>query len=70
MMEKVSVGTCPVYLWLQDKKQNGVEDSKVSWNFNKYLIDENGHLVKHLDSNVKPDSEEITKWIEGNSKSN
>ncbi len=65
LMEKVSVVTAPIYLWLKNKDQNGVESSKVSWNFNKYLIDENGHLVKHLGSMTKPDSEEITKWIEG-----
>ena len=65
MMEKISVTPSPVYLWLQDKDKNGIETSQVSWNFNKYLIDEKGHLVKHLDSKIKPDSEEITKWIEG-----
>jgi glutathione peroxidase len=65
LMEKVSVVTAPIYLWLKDKDMNGVESSKVSWNFNKYLIDENGHLVKHLGSMTKPDSDEITKWIEG-----
>jgi glutathione peroxidase len=65
LMEKVSVVTAPIYLWLKDKDKNGVESSKVSWNFNKYLIDENGHLVKHLGSMTKPDSDEITKWIEG-----
>ena len=65
LMEKVSVVTAPIYLWLKNKDQNGVESSKVSWNFNKYLIDEKGHLVKHLGSMTKPDSEEITKWIEG-----
>ena len=65
LMEKVSVVTAPIYLWLKDKEKNGVESSKVSWNFNKYLIDENGHLVKHLGSMTKPDNEEITKWIEG-----
>ena len=65
IMEKITIKDSPVYAWLKDKKLNGVEDSKVSWNFNKYLIDENGHLVKHLGSMTKPDSEEIIKWIEG-----
>jgi glutathione peroxidase len=65
MMEKITIDTSPVYQWLKNKSQNGVEDSKVSWNFNKYLVDENGHLVKHLGSKVKPMDEEITKWIEG-----
>ena len=65
MMEKITISTSPVYQWLKNKDQNGVEDSKVSWNFNKYLIDENGHLVKHVGSKTKPNDEEITKWIEG-----
>ncbi|MHB8261772.1 MAG: glutathione peroxidase [Bacteroidia bacterium] len=65
MMEKITIATSPVYKWLKDKDLNGVESSKVSWNFNKYLIDENGHLVKHIGSKTKPNDEEITKWIEG-----
>ena len=65
MMEKITISTSPVYKWLKDKDLNGVESSKVSWNFNKYLIDENGHLVKHIGSKTKPNDDEITKWIEG-----
>jgi glutathione peroxidase len=37
----------------------------VQWNFQKYLIDENGHLVKMLPPKVMPDSEDIISWIEG-----
>jgi glutathione peroxidase len=65
LMEKVSVTTAPIYLWLKSKELNGVEDSKVTWNFNKYLIDEKGHLVKHVGTKVVPMAEEITNWIEG-----
>ncbi|MEO8759366.1 MAG: glutathione peroxidase [Bacteroidia bacterium] len=65
IMEKISISTSPVYQWLKNKDQNGVEDNKVSWNFNKYLIDENGHFVKHLGSKTKPEDLEITNWIEG-----
>lgn len=68
IMEKVDVKggkTHPVYSWLTHKAENGVEDSEVSWNFNKYLIDENGKYVKHLSSKVEPMSAEITNWIEG-----
>ncbi|HWY37112.1 MAG TPA: glutathione peroxidase [Bacteroidia bacterium] len=65
LMEKISVTTCPVYLWLKSKEMNGVEESKVTWNFNKYLLDEKGHLVKHLGSKVTPMDEQITNWIEG-----
>lgn len=55
----------PIYQWLTSKSENGVEDSKVGWNFNKYLIDENGHYVKHFESGTDPLSDEIVNWIEG-----
>lgn len=65
LMEKIKISECPIYQWLKNRDQNGIEDSKVSWNFNKYLIDESGHYVKHLGSKTKPDDLEIIKWIEG-----
>lgn len=68
MMEKISVkgdDMHPVYQWLTQESENGVMDSKVSWNFQKYLIDENGNLVKMLSPRTKPDDEEIIAWIEG-----
>lgn len=55
----------PIYQWLTEKDLNGVEDSEVNWNFNKYLVDENGHYVKHLKSGVAPLDEEIINWVEG-----
>ncbi len=66
MMAKVSVkgdDMHPLYKWLTSKKQNGVMDSEVKWNFQKYLIDEKGKLVKVLYSKVKPESPEIIDWI-------
>lgn len=65
LMEKVSISSSPVYQWLTQKSQNGVEDAVVKWNFNKFLIDENGKYVKHLPSKTVPTSEEVTAWIEG-----
>ncbi len=65
LMEKVSIKTSPVYKWLTSKSENGVLDATVKWNFNKFLVDENGHLVKYLASGVKPMDAEITNWIEG-----
>jgi len=68
MMSKISVkgdDMAPIYHWLTEKKQNDVEDSKVKWNFQKYLIDENGNLVKVLSPSTKPDDKEIIDWIEG-----
>lgn len=60
MMEKVSIATSPIYQWLTHKTENGVLDATVKWNFNKFLIDEKGHLVKYLASSVKPMDAEIT----------
>lgn len=65
MMEKISISTSPIYKWLTSKEENGVLDAKVTWNFNKFLIDEKGNVVKYLSSKVKPMDVEITNWIEG-----
>jgi glutathione peroxidase len=66
MMEKISVkgkDMAPLYKWLTSKDKNGVMDSEVKWNFQKYLIDENGKLVDVIYSKDKPDSEKIIAWI-------
>ena len=67
MMSKISVkgdDMDPVYKWLTSKKENGKMDSEVKWNFQKYLINEKGELVKVIYSKEKPDSTEILAWIE------
>ncbi|MEZ5107060.1 MAG: glutathione peroxidase [Draconibacterium sp.] len=69
MMSKISVkgdDIDPLYKWLTTKSENGVLDSEVTWNFQKYLIDENGHLVKTVAPKVKPDDESIVSWITSN----
>lgn len=66
VMAKVSVkgdSICPLYQWLTLKSNNGVVDAPVKWNFQKFLIDENGNLVGYLSPKVAPDSEKITEWI-------
>jgi len=66
MMEKISVkgdDIHPVYQWLTQKSKNGVMDSEVKWNFQKYLIDENGNLVDVLLSKEKPNSEKVINWL-------
>ena len=52
-----------IYKWLCSKELNGKSDNKVKWNFNKFLIDENGDLIDHFASRVKPMDEEITKYL-------
>jgi glutathione peroxidase len=66
MAAKVSVkgdDAAPIYKWLCNKSLNGVLDAEVKWNFNKFLLDENGHLIAKFDSGVKPMSEEITSKL-------
>ena len=66
MMDKISVkgdDMNPLYQWLTQKSKNGVMDSEVSWNFQKYLIDEKGNLVKMISPKVKPTDEEVVAWI-------
>lgn len=54
-----------IYAWLCEKSENGVSDASVSWNFNKFLIDEKGHWVAHHPSNVSPLSDRIIAFAEG-----
>ncbi|MBN2862395.1 MAG: glutathione peroxidase [Bacteroidales bacterium] len=66
LMEKISVkgkDMHPLYKWLTSKEQNGVMDSEVKWNFQKYLIDENGKLIDVLYSKEKPGSEKVMAWL-------
>ena len=66
MMEKISVkgeDEHPLYQWLTKKELNGVLDSEVKWNFQKYLIDEKGNLVRMVPHKELPTSEEIINWL-------
>jgi glutathione peroxidase len=68
MMEKVAVkgdSICEIYSWLTSKEKNGVMNSSVKWNFQKYMIDENGFLVDYVFSFKSPDCSKIVNWIEG-----
>lgn len=67
MMEKVDVkgdSISEIYSWLTSKDKNGVMNSSVKWNFQKYMIDENGFLVDFVYSYKKPNCSKIIKWIE------
>ena len=68
MMSKISVkggDMHPVYQFLTQKAKNGLEDSEVQWNFQKYLINENGELAKVVSPRTLPTDAEIVNWIEG-----
>ncbi len=66
MFEKITTkgrNQSPVYTWLSDSNLNGWNNQRPTWNFCKYLIDENGELIAFFDSKVKPLSEEITSLL-------
>lgn len=66
MMEKISVkgdDAHPLYKWLSNKEENGSCNDAPIWNFCKYLIDENGKIIKYFSSKTNPMSEDITKLL-------
>lgn len=66
MFEKISVkgfDKHPVYRWLSDSEQNGWNNEEPSWNFCKYILDEEGKLVTFLPSKVSPLDEQIIEII-------
>jgi glutathione peroxidase len=68
MMQKISVkgdDMDPIYKWLTTKSLNGKMDIDVSWNFQKFMIDEKGNLVDFASPRTKPNDEKIDKWIAG-----
>ena len=66
MMSKISVkGTKkhPIYQFLTQKSKNNYKDSRVTWNFQKYLVNKQGRVEKIISPRTRPDSEEIVSWI-------
>ncbi len=66
MMAKISVkggDKHPVYEYLTTKTQNGYKDSKVKWNFQKYLINENGMVEKIIAPKTLPTDASVKDWI-------
>jgi glutathione peroxidase len=66
MMDKVSVkggDMAAIYQFLTQKSKNGLQDSKVEWNFQKYLINENGELEKVISPQTLVTDPEVLNWI-------
>lgn len=66
MMAKIDVkgkNIHPIYQFLTEKAKNGVTDSKVKWNFQKYLLNKNGQLEMIIPPKVLPTDEKISNWI-------
>lgn len=54
----------PLYTWLTDRSLNGNRNSTVKWNFQKYLVDENGYFIDYFLSTTKPNSTKISSYLE------
>ena len=67
LTEKIEVkgdGQHELYAWLTNKTYNNKKSSTVKWNFQKYLVDENGNLVDFFYSTTNPLSKKITAYLE------
>ena len=67
MMAKISVkgdDMHPLYRFLTQKTENGILDSEVKWNFQKYLINEDGELEKVIHHKTLPTDPDVIAWIE------
>lgn len=66
MAEKVSVkgdDIHPLFKWLVgEAEKKGITDP-IKWNFTKFLLDENGHLITVINNKVDPLSDEVTKYL-------
>lgn len=68
MMEKIVVkgdDKNEVYKFLTEKSKNGLGDFDVEWNFQKFLINENGELERVFGPRILPNDTEIKNWIKG-----
>lgn len=68
MMSKIVVkgdNKEPLFKYLTTKAQNGLDDYEVEWNFQKFLINEDGKLAKVISPRTLPNDQEIINWIEG-----
>jgi glutathione peroxidase len=66
LADKVDVkgtNTAAIYQWLTQKSKNGVLDATISWNFNKFLLDENGKMIAYYPSNITPDNQAILSQL-------
>lgn len=66
LAEKIDVkgsNQAAIYKWLCNKSMNQVLSAEVSWNFNKFLLDESGKMLAYFPSSTQPNSNEILNWL-------
>lgn len=66
MFSKISVKGAdmhPLYKFLTDIDENGVVEAPVTWNFQKFLIDENGHVVDFVTPTESPINDKVLDWL-------
>lgn len=66
MMEKISIkgdNPHPIYKWLTSSEENGVLDAKVTWNFQKFMIDKNGEIIDFLAPLKSAQSKRVIDWL-------
>jgi glutathione peroxidase len=66
-MEKIPIkgdNMHPIYKWLTSSEENGTLDAKVTWNFQKFLVDENGQVAESLSPITGPQNRRIIEWLQ------
>ncbi|WP_372948646.1 glutathione peroxidase [Mariniphaga sp.] len=67
LMEKISIkdeNMHPIYKWLTSSEENGTLDAKVIWNFQKFLVDEEGQVVESLSPITGVQNRRIIEWLQ------
>ncbi|MBN1820983.1 MAG: glutathione peroxidase [Prolixibacteraceae bacterium] len=69
LMEKINVrgdSIHPVFKWLTSSEENGTLNAKVLWNFQKFLISEDGNVDEFINPWTGPENKKIIEWLSNN----
>lgn len=67
MMAKISIkddDIHPIFKWLTSSEENGTLDAKVMWNFQKFMIDEDGIVIDFVAPFIGPQNKRIVEWLQ------
>ncbi|MCW5906894.1 MAG: glutathione peroxidase [Chitinophagales bacterium] len=67
MFSKISVkgkDIAPLYSYLTQKKENGVLDAPVMWNFQKFLVGRDGNVIASISNRTSVKDASVVKQIE------